>query len=99
MNNNDRDKEILDLINQLQHLQAEQDAIVSRLANVTGTRGTTQRNTTAREPRTARAATPEPKTSKALTIGDRVRIRNPRLHQANTGIIIKIGATNIAVQT
>jgi septal ring-binding cell division protein DamX len=98
MNNNDRDKEILDLINQLQHLQAQQYAIGSRLATVSGTTATTQRNTTERGPRTARAATPEPKTSRALTIGDRVRIRNPRPHQANTGIIIKIGATNITVQ-
>ena len=42
MNNNDRDKEILDLINQLQHLQAQQYAIASRLATVSGTTGTTQ---------------------------------------------------------
>ena len=86
-------REIEQLIEQLQQLQIRQQEITRRLALIT----TNNRNTREiGETSNTIRATPET-TNSALKIGDRVKIRNPKPNQAKSGVIAKIGKTNITV--
>ena len=74
------DRAIQDIVNQLQGLQLQQAALISRLGRLTE----------ADEPDTP----PPPKKATAtreFAVGDRVRIKNPRLLQETRGKISRIG--------
>ena len=84
-------KETQQLIEQLQQLQIQQQVITRRLAllSTNNTReGEEVANTTtgSREP-----------IYTGLKLGDRVKIRNPKHNQGKSGVITKIGKTNITV--
>ena len=80
-----RDQDVEDIIKQLQDLQVRQTALISRLV-----RSSTSGNE-------SRAPPPPPDAPREFPIGDRVRIRNPRVLQANRGTIIRIGNDRITV--
>ena len=75
-----KDSEILDIARQLQGLQLQQATLISRLTSLTEPD----------EPDTP----PPPKKAAAtreLAVGDKVRIRNPRILQEARGKISRIG--------
>ena len=81
------DREVQDIIAQLQGLQVQQTALISRLGSLCepGDQGTT-------------APPQRPVATREFAIGDRVRIRSPRVPQETGGRISRIGA-RIAVTT
>jgi hypothetical protein len=78
--------EIKDIIAELQRLQIQQSGLLQRLEQLSG--GDNDSSTETRVPNTTRA----------FTVGDRVRIANPGWNQANCGKIIKIGKSRITVE-
>ena len=86
-------KEIQRLIEQLQQLQLHQQEVTNRLAILTATRVDTRE---VEEVVHIISAVPEPNTT-VLQIGDRVKIRNPRPNQERSGVVPKIGKTNITI--
>ena len=80
--NNDGQK-VKDIIDQLQRLQIEQTALLTRLEQATEGATRTSENDDAPP---ARAGS----TTRELAIGDRVIVRNPRRLQITKGTIIKI---------
>jgi transcription antitermination factor NusG len=89
---NDND-DIQDLITQLKDLQLQQAELIVRLERARG------RESRATAGTAARAGDSEPRETRELAIGDRVRIKNPGPFQANRGVIIKIGTSRITVRT
>jgi hypothetical protein len=89
-----RDEDIKDIVEQLQRLQLQQDALITRLGelsgNDTGATASTRATIIPTETETASA--------KPFAIGDRVRIRNPKRTQANRGVISAITASRVTVQ-
>jgi dsDNA-specific endonuclease/ATPase MutS2 len=81
-------EDIQDLIQQLQDLQIQQAALLIRLARANSGSTTAQRSNTV-----------PPDEIRELVVGDRVRILNPGLLQANRGVIVKIGSSRVTVQT
>jgi hypothetical protein len=86
-----RSDDIKNIIEQLQRLQIQQDALLARL-------GALSDDNEAR-PTSARATRVQPDTPREFAIGDRVRILNPARYQANRGTIIRIGTSRITVET
>jgi hypothetical protein len=84
-------QEAQDIITQLQGLQTQQAALISRLEQ--GTESEETSNSPPSPP--AHAASNQ---TREFVIGDRVRIRNPRHPQEERGTIIRIGA-RIAAKT
>jgi hypothetical protein len=82
-----REDDIKDIVEQLQRLQIQQDALIARLVDLSGSHETP-----------AQATRVPPDTSRALAIGDHVRIRNPARYQAVRGTIVRIGTSRITVQ-
>jgi hypothetical protein len=82
-----REDDIKDIVEQLQRLQIQQDTLIARLGELSGSHETP-----------ARATRVPPDTSRALAIGDRVRVRNPGRFQAVRGTIVRIGTSRITVQ-
>jgi hypothetical protein len=82
-----RDDDIKDIVDQLKRLQIRQDALISRLGELSVSNDST--------PTTARATTV---TARSFAIGDRVRIRNPNREQAKRDVVINITANCITVQ-
>ncbi len=83
-------QEVQEIIAQLQVLQIQQAALISRLEQATESEETN--NPTPPPAHTSSNRTRE------FVIGDRVRIRNPRYLQEERGTIIRIGA-RITVKT
>jgi hypothetical protein len=87
------EREIEELVNQIQRLQIEQTELITRLTReravpaVGAAQGTAALQTTA-------TTRPRP-----FRIGDRVKIRNPRIYQPSTATVTKIGAVQITVTT
>jgi hypothetical protein len=81
-----KDKEVQNIIERLEDLQVKQSGLLSRLERLS-TSGDY-----------ARAQQPPTVATREFVIGDRVRISNPRLLQADRGRIIKIGKDRITVQ-
>jgi hypothetical protein len=73
------DREIQDIINQLQGLQLQQAALLSRLERLSEGEG-------------QETPPPPPQATREFAIGDRVRIRNPRVLQETRGRITRIGS-------
>jgi hypothetical protein len=71
------DREIADIVNQLQQLQLQQTELLQRIVRVSEVNN----NNTVQTPNTPRD----------FAIGDRVIILNPNRNQARNGRIIKIG--------
>lgn len=101
MNNNkeketkeEKDKEIVALVETLQQLQLQQQLITERLSVLVTTPNRQSLNT---QP-SARVTTPEPEET-VFDLGNKVRIKNPKVNQHNIGYITKIGKTNITVTT
>ena len=84
--NNSNDK-IKGLIKQLKILQLQQTELLVRLEKARG-----------REAKTGLHKEEEASTTK-FAFGDKVRIKNPTLFQANQGKITKIGSSRITVKT
>jgi hypothetical protein len=80
------DREIQDIINQLQGLQLQQAALLSRLERLSEGEGQ-------ETPPTRPQATtpPPPQATRDFAVGDRVRVRNPRVLQETRGRITRIG--------
>jgi hypothetical protein len=79
---NDRDVRLI--IQQLQDLQLQQAALVTRLGQLS---------------ESDNAAATSTETNRVFVLGDRVRVLNPRRLQAKTGTIIKIGTNRITIRT
>ena len=81
-----------DIIKQIQRLQAEQDALLTRLSrlSIRENEGNKQANSNHAPPHA---------TKKEFAVGDRVKIKNPGLLQASKGEIEKIGKSRITVKT
>ena len=84
---NSNEKEIADIVEQLQQLQLQQSILLTRLSHIN------ERDT---EREYFDAATDSPRDFK---IGDRVRIINPKRFQAKKGVIINIGEGRITIKT
>jgi hypothetical protein len=84
------DREILDVIAHLQCLQLRQTELLIVLGELSQNRDNNDAAAAARAP---------PNVVREFTIGNRVRIKNPRLFQANRGTIVKISASRITVRT
>ncbi len=84
MNN---DQEIKDIIAQLQQLQIQESELLQQLEQLS--EGNNNNNN----------AQQQPPVTRELTIGDHVRIKNPRFLQADSGTISKITAKRITVLT
>jgi hypothetical protein len=82
-----REDDIKDIVEQLQRLQIQQDVLLARLGELSGSHETP-----------AQATRVPPDTTRDLAIGDRVRIRNPGRFQAVRGTIVRIGTSRITVQ-
>jgi seryl-tRNA synthetase len=79
------EKEIADIVAQLQRLQLQQSELLQRITQVSE-----ENNTNAAQQANA---------PREFAICDRVRIINPNRFQANRGRIIKIGPSRITVLT
>jgi hypothetical protein len=80
------DEDIKDIISELRDLQIHQATLISRLERLS------ESGNNATEP------APPAGTTRRFAIGDRVRIKNPGILQANKGTIEKIGASRILVR-
>jgi hypothetical protein len=80
------EQDIKDIVAQLQQLSIQQSELLQRLGRLTTSGRNTSNNTAGR-----------PNATREFAIGDRVRIRNPRLSQATRGTITKIGPSRITV--
>jgi hypothetical protein len=87
------DREIQDIVNQLQGLQLQQAALLSRLGRLSEGE---EQETPPTPPQAA--PPPPPQATREFAVGDRVRIRNPRVLQETRGRITRIGL-RIAVTT
>jgi hypothetical protein len=81
------DREIQDIVNQLQGLQLRQAALLSPLERLS--EGEEQQETPPRRPQAA--PLPPSQATGEFAIGDRVRVRNPRVLQETRGRITRIG--------
>jgi hypothetical protein len=79
------DQEIQDIITQLQGLQLQQAALISRLGRLSDI-GEQEKKKSPPKKQTSATATRE------FAIGDKVRIKNPRVLQETRGRITRIGA-------
>jgi hypothetical protein len=86
-----RSEDIKDIVEQLQRLQLQQDELLARLHRVSSSPNSGQATTRARRV--------PPDATRALAIGDYVKVRNPRAFQANRGKIVSIGRSRIIVET
>jgi peptidoglycan hydrolase CwlO-like protein len=98
MENND----LQEILKQLQQLQLQQTNLTAKLAaTIAATQATppevTNKGTSELKPEAKKKASA--KQQRVLNVGDKVQIRNPRPNQENRGTIVKIGASNITVQT
>jgi hypothetical protein len=82
-------EDIEDLIQQLQELQLQQAALLTRLARASLVKTDAQR----------RSNNVPPDEARELVIGDRIRILNPGIFQTDRGVVIKIGLSRITIQT
>jgi hypothetical protein len=87
-----RDDDIKDIVEQLQRLQLQQDALITRLGELRSNSATDNARATRIPPET------ETVTARTFAIGDRVRIRNPNRLQADRGVVVNITANRITVQ-
>ena len=78
-----REREIADIVIQLQRLQLQQSELLQGIVLV----GEGNNNN----------AAPPDNTPRAFVIGDRVTIVNPNRFQARSGVIIRIGTSRITV--
>jgi transcription elongation factor len=88
-----RNDNIKDIVEQLQRLQLQQDALITRLGELSNNSVTTNARATRIPPET------ETITARTFAIGDKVRIRNPNRLQADRGVVVNITANRITVQT
>jgi hypothetical protein len=88
------DREIKDIITQLNRLQLQQAVLIARLNERVDETDVTEPSPTA----IAAVTAPTANTVRAFAIGDRVTILNPRRLQANKGKIIRITQSRITVQ-
>ena len=81
------EKEIAEIVIQLQRLQLQQSGLLHRITQVS------EGNNNAAAQQASTPGTDQPaSTTREFVIGDRVRIINPNRFQANSGRIIKIGS-------
>jgi hypothetical protein len=82
-----KEQEVKDIIKQLQRLQVQQANLITKLERLStiGDKATAT-NTALR-------------TVREFAIGDRVRIKNPRVLQPQKGKILKIGTDRITIQS
>jgi hypothetical protein len=81
------------MVQQLQRLQLQQDAIIARLG------GLSQNSVPPNARATRIPSNMDAVTARTFAIGDRVRIRNPNRLQADRGVVINITANCITVQS
>ena len=86
----DKLKEINDLIQQLQLLSVKQAELITKLDSLTQVT-----KKPAAVPKSEKAKQPPP--TRELTIGDRVRIKNPRYLQPTSGKVTKLTLTRVTV--
>jgi hypothetical protein len=87
-----RNDDIKDIIEQPHRLQPQQDALITRLGELSNNSVTTNARATRIPPETETA------TSRTFTIGDKVRIRNLSRLQADRGVEVNITANRITVR-
>jgi hypothetical protein len=78
------DREVQDIITQLQGLQIQQNTLISRLARLSESR--------ARKNQPPRAVPLVLGSTREFSVGDKVRIRNPQALQEKRGTITRVGA-------
>jgi ribosomal protein S17 len=88
----DDNDEIQYITRELQSLQLRQTELLARLERVSRNERTTNRTNRANEHAT------ETEEVQEFTIGDKVRIKNPRPLQENQGIIVKITESRITIK-
>ena len=81
----DRNQDVKDIIIQLESLQIQQTTLIARLGRLSES---AENN---------REATPALFTTREFVIGDKVRIKNPRVLQSNKGTIVRVGDNRITV--
>jgi hypothetical protein len=95
--------EIKDIVAQLQRLQIQETELLQRLErlNEADSNSSIPQQNARVVPPSARSAPPTARATRVFVIGDLVRIKNPKLLQANQGTIIRIGVgtDRITVQT
>lgn len=103
-----KEEELQEVTKQLQDLQLKQGDLLARLEVLTrvpnedteeGQTSPTQAKVTTRVPAPVVADRQTPESRRAFVVGDIVRILNPRPQQPNTGVVKKIGASKITVET
>jgi hypothetical protein len=91
-----RDNDIKDIVEQLQRLQLQQNALITRLGELNNNSFTTNARATRIPPEIPPKT--ETVTARTFTIGDRVRIGNPNRLQTDRGVVVNITANCITVQ-
>ena len=96
MSHKDKLKEISNIVQQLQLLSIQQTELLARLDNLTQEGKQAKKKPAVALKPTAVIKQSLPK--KALVIGDKVRIDNPRYLQSTTGEVIKITQNRVTVK-
>jgi transcription antitermination factor NusG len=87
--------QVENIIKELQSLQLRQKVLITQLGKLA-----TSDNTTVQTDIGEKEVLPKtPTVARQFKIGDRVRIKNPRVFQTSTGTVAKIGENRITVRT